>query len=158
MKKSLVFLAFTLAAPAFAQPAAQQDAFEFSGYWRAGFNTGANPLQRPDDASGQGGVNAPTSRHVRDPNYFRFTLGRKFTNGMRVEAGLDSPDNNKFPHANGVWKTDSVRARDLFVELPIDENTKIWAGSRRIEPEDVRLFDTFPFGLAAFGVGVDALG
>lgn len=156
MKKSLVFLALAMATPALAQPAAQTDAFEFSGYWRAGFNTGANPLQRPDDENGQGGINAPTSRHIRNPNYFRFTLGRKFTNGMRVEAGIDSPDDKNLPHANGLWKTDSLRVRDLYLVLPIDESTKIWAGSRRIEPEDVRIFDIFPFGLTtAFGGGLE---
>lgn len=126
--------------------------FEFSGYWRAGFNTAGNILQQPADA--QGDIDAPTSRHIRNPSYFRVGFAKTFENKMKAEFSFDSPDLYPFPHQSNEWgKNGSFRTRDLYLQLPIGDESSIWAGSRRLEYEDIRLFDLQPLSIAAFGLG-----
>lgn len=151
-RKSICSVAFASFVPA-ALAAPVAEGFEFNGYWRAGFNTGANPTEGAPDT--QGGTGAPTSRHIKSPSYYRLGFAKNFENKMRVEFAVDSEAS--FPHQNNVWSgLEAPRVRDLFLQLPVGDSSNIWAGSRRLEYEDVRLLDFNPLSMNAFGVGGDA--
>ncbi len=137
---------------------------EFTGYWRLGYNTDINPLLPASDSQG---VPNEVSRHMRGPSYFNLGLGKSFENGMRVRFEVDHV--GKTPHQDGDWGYDSnaeagasftslydrdFRIRELYLELPAGQ-AKIWAGARKFEWEDIRIFDTLnPFNLNGFGGGV----
>lgn len=142
---------------------------EFKGYWRLGYNTDINPLLGNQDTQG---TSVPYSRHVHGPSYFNLSLGKSFENGARINFDIDNE--GKTPHRDGNWgaTTDSntgvvtdvtqeiknlydrdLRVRELYLELPVGD-AKIWAGARKLEFEDIRIFDFGnPFNLNALGIG-----
>ena len=149
----------TAASEAPASPAkAPLPPLEYGGYWRLGYQTDANPLQA--NRSTQGTM-APTSRHIRNPSYFDLRLGKTFENGARIKLTVDN--DGYTPHQDGFAKAQTAddlafrdpRVRDLYLEVPVGSaGASIWAGARRIEFEDIRIFDFGnPFNVNGFGVG-----
>lgn len=133
---------------------------EFSGYWRLGYQTDLNPLHANQSTQG---TTAPTSRHIRNPNYFDLQLGKSFSNGARVKFAVDSDANPGFsPHQDDSWDVSKdpeavnnrlLRVRDLYLEVPVGE-AKLWAGVRRLEWEDIRIMDySNPFNVNGYGIG-----
>lgn len=151
----------TTTAAAAAAPAAQPNKvnllpIEFGGYWRLGYQTDINPLQA--NRSNQG-TEVPTSRHTRNPSYFDLRLGKTFENGSQVKFTIDN--DGYTPHQDGFAAPESenalalrdFRVRDLYLELPVGD-ARLWAGARRIEWEDIRIFDYGnPFNVNGYGVG-----
>jgi maltoporin len=159
------------------------EGFEFGGYWRAGYNTASAVTAQElvtrkvswkdfvDTLQGLTGEasdvqdlpNMKTTRHARSPSYFQLRLSQRFSNGVDAKFGLDSF--GPFFHDLADTSADSavknslnLRVRDLYLGVPLTaENTRLWAGSRMMEFEDLRLFDGGnPFDLNAFGVGIEA--
>lgn len=157
------------AAPAFAEQPTETThknelpPIDFKGYWRFGYNTDINPLQRERDTQG---TSVPHSRHVRSPSYFNLSLGKSFENGARINFDIDN--DGKTPHRDGNWNASEsadtaqeiqnlydrdLRVRELYLELPVGD-ARIWAGARKLEFEDIRIFDQLnPFNLDALGIG-----
>lgn len=162
------------------------EGFQFNGYWRAGFNTaspftgrefvdgtGGNSfynfferltLEAPDT---QGSPRLKTSRHPRDPNYLKFQMSKSFPSEVKFIFGMDtregtaqetatqvgSPSDNE---TSAITTTNNFRIRDLYIELPTQTDMRVWAGSRQIEFEDLRLFEAGnPFDTKALGLGVE---
>jgi hypothetical protein len=148
---------------------------EFKGYWRMGYNTDINPLLSPLNEQGVNDV--PFSRHVHNHSYFNLSLGKSFENGARINFDIDN--DGKTPHRDNVWGPTRVknysddpeenfqnvesefkelykrnlRVRELYLELPVGD-AKIWAGARKLEFEDIRIFDQAnPFSINALGLG-----
>jgi maltoporin len=126
-----------------------------------GYQTDLNPLQSNQSSHG---TNIPTSRHTRNPSYFDLQLGKSFENGSRVKATLDN--DGYTPHRDGFSKPKTIeelalrdlRIRDLYLEVPAGE-ARIWAGARRFEFEDVRVFDFLnPFNINGLGFGGSLVG
>lgn len=176
-----------IAEPALPQTSpAVEETFQFNGYWRAGFDT-ASPFtgrEFVDGAGGnsfynfierltteasdnQGAPNLKTSRHARDPNYFKLQLSKTFTNDVRIYFGLDSkgaPVHESTPEwadsatqSSSIRISNSLRVRDLYTSLPTSSDLRVWAGSRQFEFEDLRLFDSGnPFDTSTLGVGLES--
>ena len=159
------------------------DGFEYGGYWRAGYNTASAVTAQElltrkiswkdfvDTLEGLTGEASDsqdlpglkTTRHSRNPTYLQLKLGQRFSNGVETRLKLDSfgPMAHEISEstADTSAKTAAnIRVRDLYLSLPLSaENTRLWAGSRMLEFEDLRLFDGGnPFDLNAFGVGLEA--
>lgn len=158
------------------------EGFEFGGYWRAGFNTASSVTAQEfvtrkvtwtdfvDTLQGLTGeasdtqelLGLKTTRHARSPSYFQMRMSQRFSNGVDAKLKLDSfgplfhelaDTSADAPQKNAV----NLRVRDLYLSVPLSaENTRLWAGSRLFEYEDLRLFDGGnPFDHNAFGVGVE---
>lgn len=158
------------------------EGFEFGGYWRAGFNTASSVTAQEfvtrkvswtdfvDTLQGLTGeasdsqelIGLKTTRHARSPSYFQLRMSQRFSNGVDAKLKLDSfgplfhelaDTSADAPQKNAA----NLRVRDLYLSVPLSaENTRLWAGSRMFEYEDLRLFDGGnPFDHNAFGVGVD---
>lgn len=162
--------------------AASTEGFEFGGYWRAGYNTASavtaqelvtrklswkdfvDTLQglTGEASDSQDLPGLKTTRHSRNPSYFQLKLGQRFSNALEAKLRLDSY--GPFAHDVSESSADTsaktaanIRVRDLYLSVPLSlENTRLWAGSRMLEYEDLRLFDGGnPFDLNAFGAGVE---
>lgn len=165
--------------PAWAQAS---DGFEFGGYWRAGYNTasavsGSDLITRKisfkdfvDTLQGLTGeasdtqdlAGIKTTRHAHNPTYFLLKLGQRFSNGVEARFRMDSFGPMAHEVSESTADTSAknaanLRVRDLYLSIPLGlENTRLWAGSRILEFEDLRLFDGGnPFDLNAYGIGVE---
>ncbi len=129
----------------------------YQGYWRLGFNTAANPLQEASDSQGEHKIfyDVPTTRIARSPSYFYLRVIKTFENG--VQAGIKVDHEGNTPHGDNNWgdaEEQILRVRDLWLALPISNDSHIWAGARTMEWEDIRLFDNLNhFDINAHGVG-----
>lgn len=162
------------------------EGFQFNGYYRAGFNTASPFTGREfiegsggnsfynffesltlEPADTQGSPRLKTSRHTRDPNYLKMQMSKSFASEVKFTLGLDtrgatahstattlnSPSDSE---ASIISVNNSFRIRDLFLELPTATDTRVWAGSRQIEFEDLRLFEAGnPFDTKALGFGLE---
>jgi len=158
------------------------DGFEFGGYWRAGYNTASavtaqelvtrklswkdfvDTLQglTGEQSDSQDLPGLKTTRHAHNPTYFQVRLGQRFSNGVDAKFRLDSfgPLFHELADTSAeanVKNAANLRVRDLYLSFPLSvENTRLWAGSRMLEFEDLRLFDGGnPFDLNAMGVGIE---
>lgn len=124
--------------------------FEFHAYGRLGIITNEK-LQAAGTDQGDGTFGVPTSRHVRDTNYLRFQLlGRASSgNSLNLEAQIDN-----LAHLSNQWSGAGINIRNAFFETQMSPDTELWFGARRLEFEDVRLFDKFPLSDTTFyGLG-----
>lgn len=171
-----------LACALFPNTARPDEGFEFGGYWRAGYNTASavtaqelvtrklswkdlvDTLQgltgEASDSQEIPGIK--TTRHARTPTYLQLKLGQRFSNGVEAKLRLDSYGPMAHEVSESTADTSAktaanLRVRDLYLSVPLGlENTRLWAGSRMMEFEDLRLFDGGnPFDLNAYGVGVE---
>lgn len=168
------------------EPSQSSESFQYSGYWRAGFDTSSPFTGREfvDGAGGnsvynfierltleasdsQGAPNLKTSRHARDPNYFKLQLAKTFPNDVKVVFGIDSknaPVHESSPFAGdannqttAIQISNSLRIRDLYASLPTSSTLRVWGGSRQFEFEDLRLFDSGnPFDTSTLGIGLES--
>lgn len=174
----LFFLGFSLVSAT----ATANEGFEYGGYWRVGYNTASAVTAQElvtrkitwrdfvDTLQGLTGEASDTqdlpgmktTRHSRSPTYFQLRLGQRFSNGVDAKLKLDSF--GPFFHELADTSADAnaknsvnLRVRDLYLSIPLSvENTRVWAGSRYLEYEDLRLFDGGnPFDHNAYGVGVE---
>ena len=131
--------------------------YEFHGYWRLGVNTDANLLDEVSDTQGEHKIfhNIPTTRHARGPNYFWLQLIKNFDQGIVAVFKIDS-ELDAMPHESNQWNKSELRIRDLYLQLPLFDNSSyLWFGSRVFEFESIRLFDKLNhFDLNAHGVGL----
>jgi len=163
-----------------------EESFEFNGYWRAGFNTASPFTGRElvDGAGGNSFSNffrrltqeAPdtqtsprlkTSRHARDPNYLKFQMSKTFQSDVKFTFGMDTREATTHESAlvlkspsdtenSAIPNVNNFRIRDLYVQLPTKSDMRIWAGSRQLEFEDLRLFEAGnPFDTKALGFGIE---
>ncbi|MEN9810966.1 MAG: hypothetical protein RLZZ488_2533 [Pseudomonadota bacterium] len=163
-----------------------EEEFQFSGYWRAGFDT-ASPFTGREFVDGTGGnsfynfverltseapdvqgaPNLKTSRHARDPNYLKLQLSKKFPNDVRISFSIDSKNApvhetstnpiNSNNQSSSIRISNNLRIRDLYTSLPTSSNLRVWGGSRQFEFEDLRLFDSGnPFDTSALGIGLES--
>jgi maltoporin len=163
-----------------------EEDFEFNGYWRAGFNTASPFTGRElvDGAGGNSFSNffqrltqeAPdtqtsprlkTSRHARDPNYLKFQMSKSFKSEVKFTFGMDTREGTAHESAeilkspsdtesSAITAVNNFRIRDLYVQLPTKSDMRIWAGSRQLEFEDLRLFEAGnPFDTKALGFGLE---
>lgn len=163
------------------QQALANEGFEFGGYWRVGYNTSSavtaqelvtRKLSWKDFVDTLQGLTAEasdtqdlpgmkTTRHSRSPSYFQMRMGQRFSNGVDAKLKLDSfgPFFHELSDTSAEAAKNSVnlRVRDLYLSIPLGtENTRMWAGSRMLEYEDLRLFDGGnPFDTNAFGLGIE---
>lgn len=162
------------------------EGFEFNGYYRAGINTaspftgrefvegsGGNSLYRffesltleaPDT---QGSPRLKTSRHTREPNYLKMQMSKYFPSEVKFTFGIDTKSAASHATATAlsspseteasiITVNNTFRIRDLFLELPTATDTRVWAGSRQIEFEDLRLFEAGnPFDTKTLGFGLE---
>lgn len=152
------------------EPASVKESFEFTGYWRAGYNTDINPLKAPLSEQGVSGFPPKSTRHSRSPNYYNLGLQRVFSNGAKVRFEVD---NDGFtPYLRNEWGQNGdasersniislagrdLRLRELYLQLPVSGDVKLWAGVRKLEWEDIRIFDYLnPFNVNAIGIGVQS--
>jgi hypothetical protein len=163
-----------------------EEDFEFNGYWRAGINTASPFTGREflDGAGGNSFSNffrsltqeAPdtqtsprlkTSRHARDPNYLKFQMSKTFQSAVKFTFGMDTREGTAHQSAvllkspsdtesSSIPTNNNFRIRDLYVQLPTSSDMRIWAGSRQLEFEDLRLFEAGnPFDTKALGFGLE---
>ena len=127
--------------------------FEYHGYWRLGFNTAENPLL---EAPGKQAEGLRTTRHTRDPNYFKFNLLKKWDDGTQASLTFDQGGDTTMAHEDNDWTGSKLAVRDLYLSLPLSPSgNALWVGTRDVEYEDVRLFDMGnPFNTNAHGAGV----
>ena len=174
----LFFLGFSLVPGS----ATANEGFEYGGYWRVGYNTASAVTAQElvtrkitwrdfvDTLQGLTGEASDTqdlpglktTRHSRSPTYFQLRLGQRFSNGVDAKLKLDSfgPFFHELADTSAdasAKSTVNLRARDLYLSVPLSvENTRVWAGSRYLEYEDLRLFDGGnPFDHNAYGVGIE---
>ena len=165
-----------------AEKASANEGFEFGGYWRAGYNTSSavtaqelvtRKISWKDFVDTLQGLTAEASdtqdlagmkstRHSRSPSYFQLRMGQRFSNGVDAKLKLDSfgPFFHELADTSADASTRNsvnLRVRDLYLSVPLGtENTRMWAGSRMLEYEDLRLFDGGnPFDTNAFGIGIE---
>jgi len=162
------------------------EGFQFNGYYRAGINTASPFTGREfiEGSSGnsvysffetltleapdlQGSPRLKTSRHVRDPNYLKMQMSKYFRSEVKFTLGLDTKGATSHETASTLRSpsdsqssiisvNNTFRVRDLFLELPTATDMRIWAGSRQIEFEDLRLFEAGnPFDTKALGFGIE---
>lgn len=140
----------------------RDQAVTMNGYWRLGVNTAPSFVDPASDEQGYGQFgDQPTSRHAHRPNYFWLRLGRELDDGAEVAFKVDS-EAQALPHATNRWGSEgdaeaqTLRVRDLYLRLPVGGDGGIWAGSRFLEFEDIRLFDFLNhFNVNGYGVGGD---
>jgi len=124
--------------------------FEFHAYGRLGVITNEK-LNAAGTDQGDGAFGVPTSRHVRDTNYLRLQfLGRASRgNTLNVEAQIDN-----LAHLSNQWSGAVLNIRNAYFETQLSPDSELWFGARRLEFEDVRLFDRFPLSDTTFyGLG-----
>ena len=151
MKKATVMMAVLGAVGLWAGAASADNLFEYHGYWRLGFNTAANPLiEAPGEQRG-----LATTRHTRDPNYYKFNLTKKWDDGTQASLTFDQDGNTPLAGQDNDWTGTKLRVRDLYLSMPLGTSgDHLWAGARAVEFEDLRLFDRGnPFNTDAHGVG-----
>ncbi|NBX18060.1 MAG: hypothetical protein EBR09_11910 [Proteobacteria bacterium] len=163
-------------------PAFANDGFEYGGYWRAGYSTASAVTAQElvtrklswkdfvDTLEGLTGEASDsqdlpgikTTRHSKNPTYLQLKLGQRFSNGVETRLKLDTfgPMAHDVSESSADTSTKTaanIRVRDLYLSLPLNiENTRLWAGSRMLEYEDLRLFEGGnPFDLNAYGVGIE---
>jgi len=142
---ALSLLSVVYAAQAFAnEPKAQQ--FEFHAYGRLGVSTNERLTDAGQD-QGDGQFGLPTSRHVRDLNYLRVQFqGYAAQNShFNIEAQMDN-----LAHQTNKWNGAGVNLRNAYFQMPFSTEATGWVGARRLEFEDVRLFDKFPLSDTTF--------
>ena len=187
---SCALVVFCLSAQASAQSVEEtrepSEKFQYSGYWRAGFDTASpftgrefvdgaggnsfyNFIERltSEAPDGQGAPNLKTSRHARDPNYLRIQLSKTFSNDVKVALSIDSKNAPVHESSPSLYETDnqtsaisisnSLRIRDLYTSLPTSSDLRVWGGSRQFEFEDLRLFDSGnAFDTSTLGIGIES--
>jgi maltoporin len=124
--------------------------FEFHSYGRLGIITNEK-LNGAGSDQGDGAFGVPTSRHVRDTNYLRLQLLGRASEGnvLNVEAQIGN-----LAHLSNQWSGADLNIRNAYFETKMSEESELWFGARRLEFEDVRLFDRFPLSDTTFyGVG-----
>ena len=185
-KTFLISCVFTILTASFNVSAIADEGFQFNGYWRAGFNTASPFTGRElvDGAGGnsfynfferltleasdtQGSPRLKTSRHTREPNYLKFQMSKTFPSEVKFMFGMDTKEGTahesatlvKSPSENDTSSINSInnfRIRDLYIELPTSSDMRVWAGSRQLEFEDLRLFEAGnPFDTKALGLGLE---
>jgi len=127
--------------------------FEFHAYGRLGISTNANLVEGTTNQGDQkdSKFGLPTSRHVRDLNYLRIQFqGRAAQDSLfNIEAELGN-----LAHQTNKWGDSNISLRNAYFEIPVTSDATAWVGARRLEFEDVRLFDQFPLSDSTFyGVG-----
>ncbi|MEY2988104.1 MAG: hypothetical protein RJB13_1625 [Pseudomonadota bacterium] len=149
----LPFVCISTASVAFAAEQAEQPAFqpfEFHTYGRLGIITNEK-LNAAGADQGDGAFGVPTSRHVRDTNYLRLQFVGRASSGntLNVEAQIDN-----LAHLSNQWSGAGLNIRNAYFETQMSPDSELWFGARRLEFEDVRLFDRFPLSDTTFyGVG-----
>ena len=120
--------------------------FEFHAYGRLGISTNEKLTEAGRD-QGDGAFGLPTSRHVRDTNYLRIQLqGQADKDSLfNLEAQFEN-----LPHLSNTWSGTGVNVRNAYFQTAISSETQLWFGARRLEFEDVRLFDRFPLSDTTF--------
>jgi hypothetical protein len=143
---TLTLLALVYAPHGFAQDAKALPQFEFHSYGRLGISTSETLVDAGRD-QGDGAFGLPTSRHVRDLNYLRIQMqGRAAQNSLfNIEGQFDN-----LAHQTKKWDGAGLNLRNAYFQMPISEDSAVWAGARRLEFEDVRLFDRFPLSDTTF--------
>jgi hypothetical protein len=125
--------------------------FEFHSYGRLGFSTNEKLTDAARD-QGDGSFGLPTSRHVRDLNYLRIQL--LGNTGPKAKFNLEAQFDN-LAHQTNNWNGAGLNLRNAYFQMPLSSETEGWVGARRLEFEDVRLFDRFPLSDTTFyGAGV----
>ncbi|NBW81590.1 hypothetical protein EBR21_07535 [bacterium] len=125
--------------------------FEFHSYGRLGFSTNEKLTDAGSD-QGDGSFGLPTSRHVRDLNYLRIQL--LGNTGSKAKFNLEAQFDN-LAHQTNNWNGAGLNLRNAFFQMPVSSETEGWVGARRLEFEDIRLFDKFPLSDTTFyGAGV----
>ncbi|MFZ9520861.1 MAG: carbohydrate porin [Silvanigrellaceae bacterium] len=124
----------------------KEQPFEFHSYGRLGFSTNEKLTDAGRD-QGDGAFGLPTSRHVRDLNYLRIQLlGNMSTKAkFNLEAQFDN-----LAHQTNNWNGAGLNLRNAYFQLPLNSESEGWVGARRLEFEDVRLFDKFPLSDTTF--------
>lgn len=149
----LPFVCISTASVAFATEQAEQPAFqpfEFHAYGRLGIITNEK-LNAAGIDQGDGAFGVPTSRHVRDTNYLRLQFVGRASSGdtLNVEAQIDN-----LAHLSNQWSGAGLNIRNAYFETQMTPDSELWFGARRLEFEDVRLFDRFPLSDTTFyGLG-----
>ncbi|MEN9528805.1 MAG: hypothetical protein RI932_678 [Pseudomonadota bacterium] len=120
--------------------------FEFHAYGRLGIITGEK-LTRAGKDQGDGSFGLPTSRHIRDMNYLRLQFVGNPGNGnsLNVETQLGN-----LPHLDNSWGKPNIDVRNAYFQTTVSPDAELWFGARRLEFEDVRLFDKFPLSDTTF--------
>jgi hypothetical protein len=124
--------------------------FEFHAYGRLGITTNEKLSEAGKD-QGDGSFGLPTSRHIRDTNYLRIqAIGNSAPgNTFNIEAQFEN-----LPHLTNSWPGTGINLRNAYFQTSASADTELWFGARRLEFEDVRLFDKFPLSETTFyGVG-----
>jgi maltoporin len=148
MSKAIKQVLTATAAAVMATAAVADDSFEYHGYWRLGFNTDA-ALNQPYSEQSTSGY---TSRHTHAPNWMSLRLTKKWQDGSVFKVALD--EGGPVTHEVGWNQFAQFKFRDAYLQTPISDKSSIWAGSRNIEFEDVRLFDVGnPFNTDGYGLG-----
>lgn len=149
--RNTIFPALSLLSVIHAQQVFAQDSktpapFEFHAYGRLGISTNEKLLDAGQD-QGDGAFGLPSSRHVRDLNYLRIQLqGRAAKDSLfNIEGQFDN-----LAHQSGKWDGAGLNLRNAYFQMPVSEDSSAWAGARRLEFEDVRLFDKFPLSDTTF--------
>lgn len=147
---SCVSLFSLLFAPQALSAETKEPQFEFHAYGRLGISTNEKIADAGQD-QGDGSFGLPTSRHVRDLNYLRIQLVG--TAAAESKFNLEAQF-NKLAHQTNSWDGAGINLRNAYFEMPIDAESSAWVGARRLEFEDIRLFDKFPLSDTTFyGVG-----
>ncbi|MBM3383381.1 MAG: hypothetical protein FJY29_13240 [Betaproteobacteria bacterium] len=120
--------------------------FEFHAYGRLGVIT-TEKLTRAGQDQGDGSFGLPTSRHIRDTNYLRLQFVGNPGNGnsLNVETQLGN-----LPHLDNSWGNPNIDVRNAYFQTTVSPDAELWFGARRLEFEDVRLFDKFPLSDTTF--------
>jgi maltoporin len=124
----------------------------FKGYWRAQFNTAANPLQ--EAPSNQGTSAAPHSRHAYTANFWNLGVTKSMESGAQYAFKMSGSWPAKIAHEAG--ELSDIKVIDLYASMPVAQDVKIWAGAREFQFEDIRMLDfKNPFNVNAYGVGTE---
>lgn len=144
-RRGCVFV-FLLTAPAAFANEGSKSPFEFHAYGRLGISTNEK-LNDAGRDQGDGAFGLPTSRHVRDTNYLRIQLqGQADKQSLfNLEAQLEN-----LPHLTSTWSGTGLNLRNAYFQTAVSPETQLWFGARRLEFEDVRLFDRFPLSDTTF--------
>ncbi|NBO38806.1 hypothetical protein EBU99_09505 [bacterium] len=153
-RSTVVISASSLLATMFASSAfaaeTKANPFEFHAYGRLGITT-SEKLTSAGQDQGDGAFGLPTSRHIRDPNYLRVQAqaNADAKNTFNLEAQFEN-----LPHQSNSWTGMGVNLRNAYFQTEVSPDAELWFGARRLEFEDVRLFDKFPLSDTTFyGLG-----
>ncbi len=124
-------------------------AFSMNGYWRAQFNTAANPTLEASDT--QSTTAAPVSRHAQTANYWNLDLSKSTEGGPSYFIEL----NGALPNSAGAAFGPGIE--ELYAKMPAGDGMTVWAGLREMEDSRERLIDmTGPFNKFVYGIGIEA--